>query len=235
MEQILTAGFAELGLSLPAGAPEKFLAYYELIEARNELMNLTAIRGAEDVARLHFLDCAALLAAAEFRGKTVLDVGSGAGFPGIPLKIACPDMELTLLDSQRKRVAFLEETVSLLGLGGVDCVHGRAEENSKLPEMRERFDIAAARALSRLNVLCELCLPYVKPGGVFIAMKGPDCAEELDESRNAIEKLGGELSGVFRYTIPGTDIGRSAALIAKTGPTPAEYPRRMARIKNSPL
>ena len=230
----LTDGFAELGLSLPEGATERFQDYYELIEIGNRVTNLTAITGVENAARLHFLDCAAILKAVNLSGKTVIDVGSGAGFPGIPLKIACPDMELTLLDSRRKRVDFLEETVRQLNLDGTVCIQVRAEEASK-GVLRESFDIAVARAVSRLNVLCELCLPFVNLSGVFAAMKGPDWAEEVSESRSAIERLGGAISEIFEYTIPGTALRRSIVVIVKNEETPAAYPRRMARIKKSPL
>ena len=195
-------------------------------------MNLTAITGEAEVARLHFLDCGALLNMADFSGKAVIDVGTGAGFPGLPLKILCPDIRLTLLDSLQKRVDFLQSTCSLLELATVDCVHARAEESM---QYREKFDIAVSRAVSRLNMLCELCLPFVAVGGKFIAMKGPGGVQELAEAENAIALLGGRVLGITDYTVPGTDITHSAVIIEKTSPTPAKYPRRFAKIQKSPL
>ena len=158
MEQILRDGFAALGLPLSEAALERYRAYYTFLAERSQVMNLTAIHGEEDTARLHFLDCAALLSMADFAGARVIDVGSGAGFPGLPLKIAQPEMELTLLDSLAKRVQFLSETCALLGLDDVVCLHARAEE---APQLRETFDAAVSRAVAKLSVLSELCLPFV--------------------------------------------------------------------------
>ena len=233
LEQVLRAGFAELGIALDETALRRYRVYYENLEQTNRVMNLTAIRGEADVARLHFLDCAALLKLAELEGKTLIDVGTGAGFPGLALKIACPALELTLLDSLDKRVGFLQDTCQKLGLPEVACLHARAEE---VPDaLRERFDFAAARAVARLNVLCELCLPYVKPGGAFLAMKGPELEEELREAYTALKTLGGAVERRLDYTIPGTEVTHSAILIRKTGPTPKKYPRRWAQIKKKPL
>ena len=233
LEELLRQGFEELGLPLDGEALGRYRVYYEELEKTNAVMNLTAITGEEDVARLHFLDCAALLTAAELRGKRVLDVGSGAGFPGLALKIACPDMELTLLDSLDKRVGFLRGTCEKLGFSDVDCVHARAEE---IPEgFRESFDVVTSRAVARLNVLCELCLPYVKPGGLFLAMKGPELEAEIKEAYVALKTLGGTAERVAAYTIPGTEVTHSAAVIRKTGETPKKYPRRWAQIKKKAL
>ena len=233
LEELLRQGFAELGLPLDGEALGRYRVYYENLEKTNAVMNLTAITGEADVARLHFLDCAALLTLAELRGKRVIDVGTGAGFPGLALKIACPEMELTLLDSLDKRVGFLRETCEELGFADVACVHARAEE---IPDgFREHFDAAASRAVARLNVLLELCLPYVKPGGLFLAMKGPELSEELREAQAALKTLGGTLERVVDYTIPGTDVTHSVALIRKTAPTPNKYPRRWPQIKKKAL
>ena len=166
-------------------------------------------------------------------GKRVIDVGTGAGFPGLALKIACPDMELTLLDSLDKRIGFLRGTCAKLGFDDVECVHARAEE---IPDRyRQSFDFAVSRAVARLNLLCELCLPFVRTGGVFLAMKGPDCAAELDEARSAIRKLGGTYERTVRYTIPGTDVTHSVVVIRKTAPTPPKYPRRWAKMQKEHL
>ena len=165
-------------------------------------------------------------------GKNVIDVGTGAGFPGLPLKIACPAMSLTLLDSQQKRVGFLRETCASLELEDVECLHARAEECAAL---RESFDFALSRAVARLNVLCELCLPFVKAGGAFLALKGPAVSEELEEARRAVTLLGGEVEQVFPYTLPGEETGHSIVVLRKASPTPAKYPRRFAQIKKAPL
>ena len=204
-----------------------------MLEETNKVMNLTAIEGEDETARLHFLDSAALLTLAVFDGKRVIDVGTGAGFPGLALKIARPEIELVLLDSLDKRIGFLRETCDRLGFDDVPCVHARAEEAPKA--WRGGFDIAVSRAVARLNVLCELCLPLVKTGGLFIAMKGPDHAEELREAKNAIRLLGAEIEAEKDYLIPGTEVRHSAILIRKTAQTPAKYPRRWAQIKKQAL
>lgn len=233
LEDILEKGFAGLGLSIDAGAVSRYRMYFERLDEMNKVMNLTAISGEDDTARLHFLDCAAVLTAADVSGKKVIDVGTGAGFPGLALKIARPDMDLTLLDSLDKRVGFLRGTCARLGFDDVTCIHARAEETPA--EYREAFDFAFSRAVARLNLLCELCLPFVKPGGAFIAMKGPDCGEELGEASKAISALGGKLERCAAYTIPGTDITHSLVIIRKMRPTPPKYPRRWAQMKKQPL
>lgn len=233
MEQILKAGFAEMNIECDAHAAERFAAYYEFLSEKNKVMNLTAISGPEDTARLHFLDCAALLGVSSFSGKRVIDVGTGAGFPGMVLKIAQPDMDITLLDSLNKRIDFLSETVERLSLERIECVHARAEEMGE--DRRGAYDIAVSRAVARLGMLCEMCLPYVKVGGVFIAMKGPDCGEEVAEAENAMHLLGAKVRETVRYTIPGTDIVHSAVVVEKIKPTHPKYPRKWAQIKKNPL
>lgn len=230
MRPILEAGLGQLGLD--TGAVPALSEYARLLLETNQVMNLTAITDPKDVATLHFLDCASLLPLADFSGKTVADVGSGAGFPGLPLKIAQPDISLTLLDSLDKRVRFLGDVCAATGLTDVTCLHTRAEE---APELRGQFDAAVSRAVARLYLLCELCLPFVRTGGVFLAMKGPDCAEELDEARSAIRKLGGTYERTTRYTIPGTDVTHSVVVIRKTAPTPPKYPRRWAKMQKEHL
>lgn len=233
LEQLLSEGFEELNIKTDETALKRYRVFCDRLEETNKVMNLTAITGEQDIARLHFLDCAAILNAENFADKTVIDVGTGAGFPGLALKIACPDITLTLLDSLDKRIGFLRETCDALELKDVNCVHARAEE---LPEgFRENFDIATSRAVARLNVLCEMCLPYVKKGGVFIAMKGPDFDEELREAKHAISELGAVVEKSERYKVPGTDIVHSAIVIRKKSPTPKKYPRRWAQIKKQPL
>ena len=232
MEQILREGFAALGLPLTDEALSRYQRYYAYLSERSQVMNLTAIRGEAETARLHFLDCAALLALEKLDGASVIDVGSGAGFPGLPMKIACPSLRLTLLDSLQKRVQFLSETCALLGLDDVRCLHARAEE---APALREGYDAAVSRAVARLAVLAELCLPFVRVGGVFLAMKGPGAAEELAEASAAIEKLGGGAAEILPYEIPGAEQARCVVRIRKLAPTPAQYPRRWAKIQKQPL
>jgi len=233
MEQILTEGFPMLGLQLQDGAPENYRKFYEYMVEKNKVMNLTGITEEAESARLHFLDCAALLAAEDFRGKRVIDVGTGAGFPGVPLKIAEPSIDITLLDSLAKRLTFLDEVIALLGLENTRTIHARAEEAPA--EFREAFDIATARAVTRLDALAELCLPLVKKGGAFVAMKGPAAAEELAEAEKAIRVLGGKVEKLHTYTIPGTDVTHTAVVIRKVASTPKQYPRSWAKIKKAPI
>lgn len=233
MKEILREGFSELGFVPHEKAFDRLETYFEYLEERNKVMNLTAISGREAVARLHFLDCAALLTACEFKNKRVIDVGTGAGFPGMVLKIAEPEMNLTLLDSLNKRIDFLSETCGKLELDDVTCTHARAEEAPQ--DYRGAFDIATSRAVARLNVLCELCLPFLKVGGTFVAMKGPDCEDELKEAENAMHILGAKLKEVKSYTVPGTDITHTAVVIEKIKPTHPKYPRKWAQIKKQPL
>ena len=233
LEDILASGFGELSLSVDAQALPRYRLYFDRLAEQNKLMNLTAIDGEEDSARLHFLDSAALLTLADFRGKSVIDVGSGAGFPGLALKVAEPDIRLTLLDSLEKRVRFLRALSDELGFGDIVCLHARAEEAP--PKLRESFDIACSRAVARLNLLCELCLPFVRVGGLFLAMKGPGAEEEAREAKTAIRLLGGELERIAVYPIPGTDTRHSAVVIRKVRQTEKKYPRRWAQIKKQPL
>ena len=233
LEDLLSEGLKEYALSCPPEAVSAFRAYFEALEETNRVMNLTAISGEEDVARLHFLDCAALLTLADFSGRSVFDIGTGAGFPGLVLKILCPDVKLTLLDSLDKRIGFLRQVCDRLQLDGVQCIHARAEE---IPQgLRESADIVTSRAVASLNILAELCLPYVKEGWLFIAMKGPDFDAELEEAKPAVKTLVGKCEKCVRYRIPGTEVTHSAILIRKIGKTPDPYPRRWAQMRKKPL
>lgn len=233
MQKIISNGFGQFGLECTDEMLLQFKTYYDYLTERNAVMNLTAISGEENVARLHFLDCCALRGLYDFSGKSVIDIGSGAGFPGIPLKIAEPSIELTLLDSHQKRVSFVREVCEMLGFNDVHCLCERAED--ACADIGGSFDLAVSRAVARLNILCELCLPFVHVGGAFIAMKGPSIAEELPEAANAISVLGGKVSEVKEYNIPGTDITHSAVIIEKVRRCPELYPRQFGQIKKKPL
>ena len=196
-------------------------------------MNLTAITEPADIAALHFLDSAALLTLADWKGKTVADIGTGAGFPGLPLRIVDPSIRLTLLDAQNKRVEFLKEVCGELGLADVECVHARAEEFAA--DHREGFDLVTSRAVAALPLLCELCLPLVKVGGYFAAMKSVDADAELASAAHAIEVLGGAVDHVTDYAIPGTEVDHRVIFIKKCRETGKKYPRAFAKIKKNPL
>lgn len=232
LEELLTKGFAEMGIAPDEKAVSRFRTYYEMLTEKNKVMNLTAIEGEADTARLHFLDSAAPLLLQSMAGRRVIDVGTGAGFPGLPLKIIQPEIRLTLLDSLQKRVGFLQEVCTALSLTDVECVHARAEECG---ERRETYDFAVSRAVARLNVLAELCLPYVKVGGRFLALKGPASEEEVQEARKAIAQLGGKVEQIFDYAVPGEDRMHKIVVVAKLSPSPKKFPRRFAMIKKSPL
>ena len=233
MEALIKQGLTQLGLD--AGKAPLLARYGQLLLEKNQVMNLTAITEPDQVARLHMLDCAALLGCADLKGKTLIDVGTGAGFPGMVLKIMEPSLELTLLDSLEKRLNWLAEVCSDLGLTGVRFVHARAEERGLDPAFREQFDFATARAVASMNILSEICLPYVKVGGQFLAMKSVDSGEEVNQSAAAVSKLGGRLEKRFDYTIPGTDVCHRVIPVSKLSPTPSNYPRRWAKIQKSPL
>ena len=234
MDELLRAGFAALGLPLDAAALARFQTYYTLLDERSKVMNLTAIHGETDVAQLHFLDSAALLTVEPLAGKSVIDVGTGAGFPGLPLKIAQPDISLTLLDSLDKRVRFLGDVCAAAGLTDVTCLHARAEEAL---ELRGQFDAAVSRAVARLYLLCELCLPFVRRGGTFLAMKAARAPEELEKARTAITSLGGKVTAVHNIVLQGNGEEESRVIveIQKVSCTPANLPRPFAKILKKPL
>ena len=237
MKDIIKNGLAELGLAdqVPADAAEKLERYVQLLIEKNQVMNLTAITDPEQVAKLHMLDCAALLNYADFKGKTLIDVGTGAGFPGLPLKILVPELEITLLDSLNKRVNWLNEVISDLGLSGITAIHARAEEQALVKGFRDSFDFVTARAVADLRLLGEICLPYAKVGGTFLSMKSVGSDEELQNAAHAVKFMGGRVRGSQDYTIPGTDVTHRVLLIDKVAPTLKGYPRRWAKIQKDPL
>ena len=231
MEQLLRDGLTTLGL--PTGGIPALIRYADLLVEKNKVMNLTAITEPADIATLHFLDSAALLTLADWKGKTVADIGTGAGFPGLPLRIVDPSIRLTLLDAQNKRVEFLKEVCGELGLANVECVHARAEEFAA--DHREGFDLVTSRAVAALPLLCELCLPLVKVGGYFAAMKSVDADAELASAAHAIEVLGSAVDHVTDYAIPGTEVHHRVIFIKKCRETGKKYPRAFAKIKKNPL
>ena len=231
MEQLLHAGLSALGL--PTEGIPALERFGEMLVEKNKVMNLTAITEPADVATLHFLDSVAMLKEVDLAGKTMVDVGTGAGFPGVPLRIVCPAVRMTLLDSLNKRIDFLKEVCGELGYADVDCVHGRAEEFAA--KHRESFDFATSRAVANFQLLTERCLPLVKVGGTFIAMKSVDSDEELKSAEKAISILGGRVERTVDYQIPGTDVTHRLVFIKKIKETPKKYPRAFAKIKKNPL
>ena len=230
MKQTLNAGLPLLGLDLPEERREKLVAFGRAMVKQNEVMNLTGITDDQGVANLHLLDSLTVLSTADLTGKKLIDVGCGAGFPGVPLAIACPEASITLLDSLGKRMKWLEEILPQLGIEA-ECVTARAEE--AVATRRESYDFATSRAVARLNILLELTAPYVKVGGAVLAMKGAAAKEELAECGSAIKKLGLKLEEVKEFPIDGTN--HAVIVLRKVAPTPKQYPRRFAKIKQAHL
>lgn len=234
LEEILAGGAAALGISLPENAPRLYRAYYTALTEANRQFNLTAIEGEGQAATLHFLDSLAVLRWEKLAGKTVIDVGTGGGIPGLALKIAEPALQLTLLDATEKKTAFLASLSEKLGLPCV-CLTGRAEELGHESAWRQTYDIAVARAVAETRILAEICLPFVKVGGKLLALKSADTDGELKAAESTVKALGGVIAAIHDYTLPGTDIPRRIAVIEKTAPTPEKYPRRWAAIQKRPL
>jgi len=232
---LLAGEAAHFNITLTKQQEEKFSAYADLLVQWNEKINLTAITDEEGIVIKHFLDSLSIMPYMPEDARTLIDVGTGAGFPGIPVKIVNDKISVTLLDSLEKRVKFLNEVISSLGLKEIYAVHGRAEDFGADRKHREQFDVAVARAVASLPVLLEYCLPFVKVGGLFIAMKGPDAENELKESGKALEVLGGEIIGTRELTLPGSDNKRCIILIKKCRHTPTSYPRKSGKPTKQPI
>lgn len=230
MRAALENGLPALGLQLPDSRKALLCAFGEAVLRQNEVMNLTAITDPAQVGELHLLDSLTVLASVDLAGKRLIDVGCGGGFPGVPLAIACPEAEITLLDSLGKRMHWLEETLPALGIRA-KCVTARAEE--AVADCRETYDYAVSRAVARLNILLELTAPYVKVGGAVLAMKGSAAREELAEAASAVKKLGLRLEAIREFSLGGGI--HNVLIFQKISPTPARYPRRYAKIKQAPL
>lgn len=233
MTELLKNGFSAMKLSVSDAQIAQLEDFTARMLDTNKVMNLTRITDPKEIAEKHLLDCASLLQAADFSKKSVVDVGCGAGFPGVPLHILCPSCELTLLDSLGKRIRFLQGCIDAMNLSNIEAVHARAEEFAA--KHREQYDFAVSRAVAQLNVLAELSLPLVKQGGAFIAMKSKDTDEELERAKKAIRLLGGEIEKIIDYTIPHTEITHRLVVIRKKNHTPKQYPRPFRKISASPL
>ena len=230
MKQTLLQGLPELKLALSEEQTDTLCAFGAAVVRQNQVMNLTAITEPAQVAKLHLLDSLSVLSALDLRGKKLIDVGCGAGFPGVPLAIACPEAQVTLLDSLGKRITWLKEILPQLGIQA-ECVTARAEE--AVVSCRESYDIATSRAVARLNILLELLAPYVKVGGAVVALKGSAAKEELGECGDAMKKLGLRQEAFLELPVDGAS--HALIVLRKVAPTPKMYPRRYAKIKQSPL
>ena len=236
MRVFLEKAASEYGVELSEKQLQQFQRYYELLIEWNEKINLTAITEPQEVAVKHFIDSVSAWDEKRFEGtKSIIDVGTGAGFPGIPLKIFQPQLKLVLLDSLNKRIKFLQTVVDELQLDNVECIHARAEEGAKNPKHREKLDIAVSRAVARLPVLAEYCIPFVKVGGTFAALKGMKFAEEAEEGKKALQILGGSEPVSVEKKLPGLDDKRAVIYVKKIKSTPKKYPRKAGTPDKDPL
>lgn len=224
----------EIGIELSDEQLEQFLTYYEMLIEKNKVMNLTAITDFDEVLEKHFEDSLSLIQAVDLeKSQTVIDLGTGAGFPGIPLKIAFPNLQITLADSLNKRILFLDDVIRELGLTGIDTVHGRAEDLAKNSDYREKFDLCVSRAVANLSTLSEYCLPFVKIGGKFISYKAGECDEEVAASKSSVFLLGGKISDIKKFELG--ESGRAFVIIDKVSGTPKKYPRKAGTPSKDPL
>ena len=233
---ILERGCQLLNLSITENQEEQFMQYYELLVEWNKVMNLTGITEFDEVMRKHFLDSLSIVKAIEKKDMLrVLDLGTGAGFPGIPLKIMFPEWDIVLLDSLNKRIKFLNEVIGQLGLQKISTIHGRAEDFARKEEYREKFDLVVSRAVANLSSLSEYCLPYVKQQGIFVSYKASDVEEEVREAKKAVTVLGGNLEKTVEFQLPDTDIDRTLLVIQKIKKTPGKYPRKAGLPSKEPI
>jgi len=236
MNKILLDKVGELSISLNEKQVEQFIKFYELLVEWNKVMNLTGITEYNEVVEKHFVDSLSLIKTVDInKVEYVIDIGTGAGFPGIPLKIAFPHLKITLLDSLNKRIKFLNAVIEELGLEDIHTIHGRAEDFAKQDAYREKYDLCVSRAVANLSTLSEYCLPYVKVNGMFVPYKSGDIEEELNNSKKAVQILGGKIEDTFKFELPGTDIGRSFVKIKKIKNTGKKFPRKAGLPSKEPL
>lgn len=234
--ELLVKGMGQLNINLSDMQINKFNDYYELLIERNKVMNLTAITDYEEVLRKHFIDSLTCVKVVELNQlDSVIDIGTGAGFPGLPLKIVFPHLSVTLVDSLAKRINFLNETIDCLDLNKIKAIHGRAEELAKIPEHREAYDLCVSRAVANYTTLLEYCLPFVRLDGVFIAYKSLNIDEEIKESSKALHVIGGKIDAVNKFKLPDTDIGRTLIAVKKYKSTPKKFPRRAGLPNKDPI
>ena len=237
--KIFYKGLEELGIELSEKQIDQFIQYYEMLVEKNKVMNLTAITEFNEVIVKHFIDSLALVKVVNkddlSKEVSIIDIGTGAGFPGIPLKIAFPNIKITLLDSLNKRINFLKEVSDELGFEGIDFIHGRSEDFGRNPQFREKFDICVSRAVANLATLSEFCVPFVKVGGSFISYKAGDCGEEVKESMKAVEKMGGKITNQLEYMVPTSDLNRVLLFIEKEKATPKSFPRKAGTPAKEPI
>ncbi len=232
-------GLQELNITLDDTAKDRFIKFYEMLVEKNKVMNLTAITEFEEVIVKHFIDSLALvkaIPAEKLNGDIrIIDIGTGAGFPGIPLKIAFPDIKITLLDSLNKRIGFLKEVCQELKLTDVEFIHGRSEDYGRNPQYREKYDLCVSRAVANLATLSEFCVPFVAVGGNFVSYKAGDCGQEVAESAKAVDKMGGAIAETIEYVVPTSDLNRVLLNISKVKPTPKAYPRKAGTPAKEPI
>ncbi len=234
MKNLIVNGSEKLGIQLDEGQINSLIKYADILREWNEKINLTAITDDEGIAVKHFLDSLTAFKTGAVKGK-VIDVGTGAGFPGLVLKIAKPEIELTLLDSLNKRIVFLNDLCERLGIDDVETVHARAEDGGRNRQYRGQFDTVVSRAVARLSVLSEWCIPFLKQGGYFLALKGPLADAELNDARRAVKILGGKIEDVMEADIPFTDLKHKIIIIKKVGQTPLKYPRKSGIATKTPI
>jgi len=234
--QQLEKDLTELGITLTEVQKDRFMTYYKLLKKWNSFMNLTAIIEFDDVMKKHFVDSVSLIKAIDLNEElNVIDIGTGAGFPGIPLKIVFPNLKVTLLDSLNKRIQFLDEVIDILDLENIESIHGRAEDYAKQGTFREQYDLCVSRAVANMTTLSEYCLPFVKVGGKFISYKSEKLTEELEQAKKAIDILGGKVNSQVEFHLPDSDIYRNLFIIDKVSATPNKYPRKAGLPSKEPL